>query len=612
MLANKSDWWHLFYRINTPVIQHYDKEINRINYFHNGVGFGNNIAGIEGFSRLLWGVGPICDKIDKEWLDIIVLSIKKGTDPNDSTYWGDIGNHDQRMCEMPAIAMSLYWNQQFLWKQFDKHQKDNIVKWLLQIQQYECSDGNWQFFKVIVASVIKQLGYDIDEADLKEAFDKIEKCYLGNGWYRDSSRGRLDYYNPFSFHYYGIIYSLLYPDDERSHTYIQRVKRFALDYIHFYDDKGSNIPFGRSLIYRFANVGFWCALIKAEIYPIELDVMKGIIHRNINWWLTKDIFDENGMLNLGYTYPQLSLTEPYNSTVSPFWMNKIFLLLSLPDSHPYWSVEEKPLPDMEKSVIDDANMLLDHDQGHSFLLNGGQIGPNFHTLSNEKYLKFAYSSYFGFSIPRSNQLKSEQAMDSTIGVALPTCQILISEQGQTKSVIGQFIPRNQVCDLSKGANFIASTWQAMEGCCIRTWLTSIEGWQIRIHKVEISQEVVIYETGYSLKNPPEVSKHLLENGLANDYGMTAIIDLSAKWIPRQNVATDCLPNTNLMTWEMTYLPGLQVLLKPGTHILCTGVYAHPKTEYGLHKLQDIPECMIDNENHAIIELNDKQILFDLY
>ncbi|WP_436635891.1 DUF2264 domain-containing protein, partial [Latilactobacillus sakei] len=103
---------------------------------------------------------------------------------------------------------------------------------------------------------------------------------------------------------------------------------------------------------------------------------------------------------LGYGYAQLTMTEPYNSPTSPYWANKIFLLLALPANHAYWQAEEVALPVMaETQLLAVPHLLASHDRGHTVLLNAGQPGPNYHALTNEKYFKFAYSSQFGFSIP---------------------------------------------------------------------------------------------------------------------------------------------------------------------------------------------------------------------
>ena len=79
--------------------------------------------------------------------------------------------------------------------------------------------------------------------------------------------------------------------------------------------------------------------------PLPLPVMKGIIVRNLAWWLARPIFDRDGVLTIGYGYPQMYMAEQYNAPGSPYWGLKVFLLLALPDDHPFWACEAAPLPE---------------------------------------------------------------------------------------------------------------------------------------------------------------------------------------------------------------------------------------------------------------------------
>ena len=43
------------------------------------------------------------------------------------------------------------------------------------------------------------------------------------------------------------------------------------------------------------------------------------------------MFDRDGILTIGYCYPQMYMAERYNAPGSPYWGMKSFLLLALPD-----------------------------------------------------------------------------------------------------------------------------------------------------------------------------------------------------------------------------------------------------------------------------------------
>ena len=90
---------------------------------------------------------------------------------------------------------------------------------------------------------------------------------------------------------------------------------------------------------------------------------------------------------------------------------------------------------------------------------------------------------------------------------------------------------------------------------------SFEGWQIRVHKVELDTEYVLYETGFAIECSPEKEGIIIEEDKENyrvsEAGFSGIICLSDDTIKRKSTAIMGLPNTNLMTWENTFIPGLE-------------------------------------------------------
>ena len=609
--GTKEEFLALFKEINEPTRKFQSPGKARIDYAHAGVGYGNRIAGMEGFSRILWGAGPGIGLLSEEWVTEIARGITNGTNPEHPEYWGEIHDRDQRMVEMPALALALGYQERLLWQRLSQGAQENLLRWLSQILEYQCADGNWQFFKVIVGTVLADFEYPFNQAEYQAAFQRIEDCYVSGGWYQDSSRGRQDYYNPFAFHYYGLIYSRLRPLDPRGQVYVQRASEFAQDYQHFFAEDGANLPFGRSLTYRFAVSCFWSALIWSGQQPFSLAKMKGILLRNLNWWQEKDLFDGNGLLTIGYTYSQLSMSENYNSSLSSYWLNKLFLLLDLPADHPFWQVTPADYEQLEDKVMPQMNGLFHHGQGHTVLLNAGQPGPNFHVLTNEKYLKFAYSTYFGFSVGRANQLKEEAAMDSMLGIQRQDTLITTSRGGQTVQEVGQFLVRNQVEDVVVTSDFVASTWRPTQTTRIRTWLLVCDDWQIRIHRLNLAADYTLYETGFAAPCPPEEAVQG-QNGAGYSYfsgarGFTGILDLGKEKL-RDAAGVYCAPNTSLMTMEPTYLPGLQQNVAAGEHWLVTVIYATPDQNAGLLGWQQPPVITFLDATKVVIKGRTKQII----
>jgi hypothetical protein len=131
------------------------------------------------------------------------------------------------------------------------------------------------------------------------------------------------------------------------------------------------------------------------------------------------MFNVDGTLTIGFTYPNMYMSEDYNSPQSPYWAMKSFLALGLPESHPFWTAEEKPLPksNAHSVVAVRPPMHIICDAGnHHFLLSMGQYCPWPLKATEAKYGKFAYSSHFGFSVP-TGTLIQQIAPDSTLALS---------------------------------------------------------------------------------------------------------------------------------------------------------------------------------------------------
>jgi hypothetical protein len=187
---------------------------------------------------------------------------------------------------------------------------------------------------------------------------------------------------------------------------------------------GAAIPFGRSLTYRFAFAGFWSAVAFAELdlpAPLnDLGVIKGLLLRHFRWWSNKhDMFNIDGTLTIGFTYPNMYMSEDYNSPQSPYWAMKSFLALGLPKDHPFWTAEERPLPSNNHRAVIPVHPpmhIVCNTGNHHFLLSMGQFCPWPLKATEAKYGKFAYSSQFGFSVP-TGTLIQQIAPDSTLALS---------------------------------------------------------------------------------------------------------------------------------------------------------------------------------------------------
>lgn len=414
-----------------------------------GTHFDDVAAQLEGFARPLWAVGALIHGdclTNHEWRDLIdpyVRGLANGTNPNHSEYWGPVVLRDQRMVEMEIISFALLSAPDVMFHRQEPEAKRNITHWLGTINGKDFPITNWLWFRVMTnLALVKvcDIPYEEIKGSMDQDLDQMEQFYLGEGWAADgmwNNDGRqADYYSgSFAIQFSQLLYIKMAEDLDptRCAKFRERATAFATSFWRYFDTNGAAVPFGRSLTYRFAFAGFWSAAAFAEVgLPAPVDdwgVVKGLLLRHFRWWSDKhDMFNVDGTLTIGFTYPNMYMSEDYNSPQSPYWAMKSFVALGLPETHPFWTAEEKPYPEwaVEGNVHqEDATTLattitpgqiICNTGSHHFLLTSGQFCPWPLKATEAKYCKFAYSSHFSFSVPTASNHLAQVAPDSTLAL----------------------------------------------------------------------------------------------------------------------------------------------------------------------------------------------------
>ncbi|KAL3471591.1 hypothetical protein BJX99DRAFT_266581 [Aspergillus californicus] len=497
-----------------PLNQYKSKEKARIKLpVATAAGFDDIAAQLEGFARPLWVVPFLLDEQTKHEanLDSWIQGLEAGTDPESPEYWGNLGDCDQRMVEMESIAVALLAAPDAFWGSASETAKGNIRSWLSQINEHEMPKNNWLWFRVFVnLALAKSLGVarkDIEDqiqADLKT----LDSFQIGDGWSSDGlwgdERKQADYYSgSFAIQFAQLLYVRFAGEDEaRAERYRQSAREFGATFWRYFDTDGAAIPFGRSMTYRFAFAAFWSAAACAGVQlaaPLEdIGVLKGLIFRHLRWWSRHpDIFNVDGTLNIGFTYPNMYMSEGYNSPQSVYWCLKAFIVLMLPETHEFWAATELPhpmnspqyglRPSSGIQVVWPPRHILSSTPEHHFLLSSGQMTRKTHKAREAKYGKFAYSSAFGFSVP-SGPILEQIAPDSTLCVT--------HDGGETWKVRCE--PANEaIVDVRisghPGVNSVpalSSVWRPWRylDVGITTILIPVmevyPGWHVRIHHVK--------------------------------------------------------------------------------------------------------------------------------
>ncbi|MEY8357177.1 DUF2264 domain-containing protein [Lachnospiraceae bacterium 54-53] len=588
-LKTRDDAALLLLHMVRPLRNHYSRGRSWLHIGSSGAHYGEKSARMEGFSRVLWGLGPLFagdfkslsaehrEEI-REWEELYRQGIIHGTDPEHEEYWGEVADYDQKMVEMAAIVTGLLLAPEKLWIPLTEKQKKNLWTWFDQINQKGVHPNNWRFFRILVNVMFRVFGLPWSEACMEEDFRIIEKCYDGDGWYFDGNPGQVDYYIPFAMHYYGLLYAGFMKDLDGEYGNIlkDRAGKFWKDFIYWFAGNGAEIPFGRSLIYRFAHGSVFSAMAFAGVEGLDYGVAKGLALGNVREWLKRPVFDGEGILSIGYGYPNLFMSERYNAPGSPYWAFKTFLMLALPETHPFWRAEEKVFPYEEKKLLPHPRMLITHDKsGHVLAYPAGQHCME-HGNSRAKYEKFVYSNQFGFSVSRGTGLE-DGAFD---------CTLAVSESGENCYRMRYGTEESEVTE-----EFVRTVYRPMKGVRIESFLVPFGAWHVRIHEIETDREIDLADGGFSIGiercftvvSGKESGKYTFDQIEKRErsafacfpWGTSGIVSLDggeADVIP-------LFPNTNLF-YNMTVLPTVKKRLRPGKHQMITCVLGDMSPEAG--------------------------------
>ncbi|ASA23002.1 DUF2264 domain-containing protein [Paenibacillus donghaensis] len=569
-LQTRADLQQAFRQLSGPLKRHYSPGGARLKLGITGVHYGSETAEMEGFSRVLWGMVPLLagGGADDELWEICLSGIRNGTDPQHPEYWGKVADYDQRLVEMAAFGFALSLIPERIWGPLSTREQDNLYQWLNQMNSHPCYDCNWLFFNVLVNMGFRKSGLDYDAGQLERNLQRLDDFYVSDGWYSDGVGGHMDYYVPFAFHYYGLLYAKLMggEDPDRAKLYRERAVTFASSFIHWFAPDGSALPYGRSLAYRFAQCAFWGALAYAEVEALPAGVLKGLVLRNLRWWFRQGILDGEGLLTIGYAYPNLVMAENYNSPGSPYWSFKAFLPLALPETHPFWQAEELPLPDLPACFEQKPAHLVicrQPETGHVAAFNSGHPQTNEHTHTSAKYEKFVYSTAFGFSVPRSEWGLGQGAFDSMLA---------LSEAGDNLYRV-----KRTSEDSWTRENVLFARWKPWSDVEVQTWIAAGLPWHIRIHRVETARALEAAEGGFALS----LAADTLELAPAGQLTAAASCPQGrseVRGLHGYGQAVLVRPHTNTNVLQpRTVIPTLLATLLPGTHWLISAVCGQPGT-----------------------------------
>lgn len=307
--------------------------------------------------------------------------------------------------------------------------------------------------------------------------------------------------------------------------------------------------------------------------------IKGLLLRNLRAWLRLPIFDRDGVLTVGYGYPNLCISEGYNAPGSPYWGLKAFFALALPQEHPFWQAEEKPYMPPLRFLDEHVRLLLTRDPENRQVVAytaGNHAYEHMH--EDEKYEKFAYSTHFAFSVVKEASTLQKGAYDSMLAVKRVGRDLWHARSG---------------CDSFRlEEDRICFTWRPMEGVTIRTVIAPWGMWHVRKHVIHSDYPLEAAEGAFAVPKDWAGARpcdrlrscQLAGADFAAAHGQrgTSAIYALTGYEEGQVIQVEC--NTNLL-YPRTVLPSLLAQLPPGESTLLCAVYC----DTGDNLPQQIPQ-----------------------
>ncbi|KAI2621653.1 hypothetical protein GGR54DRAFT_638988 [Hypoxylon sp. NC1633] len=471
------------------------------------VRFDQTASEVEGICRPLWGLACLLagggEYHGTEWW---IQGIKSGTDPENPEYWGYPRDNDQRMVEMCPLGYALAVAP-VIWESLNEQERENVENWLgNSINEKNMPNTNWLWFRVFANLGLKKNGGKFSQERLDRDIEHLNTFYRGGGWSNDGPEGihQMDYYSSsFAIQFLQLLYAKLAGEDEpaRAEEFKKRAQMVALDLIHYYDDEGRSIPFGRSVGYRFAMVSFWGALAYAGVElpePLTWGMVKGVVLRHLRWWQTQpDIWSPSGTLTIGYSYPNMYMAENYNSPGSPYWACLAFICLAAPPEHPFWTSEEQLPGDAIPKIkeLPHPGHITSYLGGHCMLLSSGQACSYPMKGTHAKYGCFAYSSAYAYSVPPGLFTLEQYALASQLG---------LSDDG------GEYWKTRRKSEYAAlehrdgNSPVLVSIWRPFPDVAVRTTLVppdpATPNWHLRVHRIETGREVMTADGAFAICN----------------------------------------------------------------------------------------------------------------
>ncbi|MEU3253589.1 DUF2264 domain-containing protein [Streptomyces sp. NPDC006997] len=295
--------------------------------------------GLEGYARtLLLAAFRQDEKVLARYADGLAAGV--------SGAWPRIEDRGQPLVEAASIALALRLTRPLLWDRLPDAVRQRAAAWLADALTAEPWPCNWELFPVTVGGFLDAVGCAPDRARaaVDHGLARVERWYVGDGWYTDGDGRTFDYYNGWALHLYPVLHAWLADDPALLDHYGRRLARHLTDYARLFGGDGAPLHQGRSLTYRFATTApLWLGALTGHT-PLPAGETRRLASGALRHFLDRGAVDDRGLLTLGWHGPDPTVLQGYSGPASPYWASKGFLGLLLPPGHEVWTAPEQPGP----------------------------------------------------------------------------------------------------------------------------------------------------------------------------------------------------------------------------------------------------------------------------
>ena len=417
-----------------------------------------------------------------------------GTNPSSDEYWGPVTNYHQHCVEMGALVLALEIARDHLWTPLSDNEKQQVLGWMRTARGCGFHRNNHMFFGVLpLCFLIKEGAGSPGDGELAMRWmDILESMYLKDGWFVDGMNETIDIYNAYAWHFYGLWWGKFYGhmDPARAQRWKDKAVPFLKDYVHFFAASGENVPFGRSMVYRFAASAPFGLSHYCGVESIDPGLSRNIFMKNVEFFTNR--LPEDEPLSLGWTDNFPLMSEVYSCAGSPYWASKAFSPLLIDPADPFWTAPAQPLPSEGEDfvrVIPAAGMVLRCVDGDIELYNSESgINPGNARFGTYKWGKNSYRTGVGLEVASA---AGEFPRDAAL-----TAEAVESKDG---TVYGRHSTHMIKCTEDESAMvYVLGHKVAHFSVQVETHIWWKGSWQLQLHKINALQPAKLTVGGHSL------------------------------------------------------------------------------------------------------------------